>query len=202
MDMIKIGKFISTCRKEVGLTQLQLAEKLNVTDRAVSKWETGKAMPDSSLMLKLCETLNISVNELLNGEKVSNDEYKAKYEQKLLEMIKQKQDSDKMLLKLEVVIGVLSVMFLLVGGILAAYLNIAEYLRIIIVLVGLAICLVGIFFACRIEQKAGYYKCKQCKHTYVPTFKDFVNAPHMGRTRYMKCPNCGKKSWQKKVINK
>ena len=107
-----------------------------------------------------------------------------------------------MLLKLEVVIGVLSVMFLLVGGILAAYLNIAEYLRIIIALVGLAICLVGIFCACRIEQKAGYYKCKLCNHTYVPTFKDFVNAPHMGRTRYMKCPNCGKKSWQKKVINK
>ena len=118
----------------------------------------------------------------------------------LIEIVKQKQEADKMLLKLEVVIGVLSVLFLLVGAILASYLKIEEYKRIIIVLVALAICLVGIFFACRIEQKAGYYKCKLCNHTYVPTFKDFVNAPHMARTRYMKCPNCGKKSWQKKVI--
>ena len=202
MDMFKVGKFISSCRKEVNLTQLQLAEKLNVTDRAVSKWETGKAMPDSSIMLKLCEILNISVNELLNGEKVSTSEYKEKYEKNLIEIVNQKQEADKMLLKLEVVIGVLSVLFLLVGALLAAYLQIEEYKRVIIVLVGLAICLVGIFFACRIEQKAGYYKCKLCKHTYIPLFKDFVNAPHMGRTRYMKCPCCNKKSWQKKVINK
>ena len=202
MDMIKIGKFISACRKEAGLTQLQLAEKLNVTDRAVSKWETGKAMPDSSIMLKLGEILNISVNELLNGEKVTVAEYKEKYEQNLIEIVKQKQEADKMLLKIEVVIGVLSVLFLLVGAVLASYLKIEEYKRIIIVLVALAICLVGIFFACRIEQKAGYYKCKLCEHTYIPLFKDFVNAPHMGRTRYMKCPNCNKKSWQKKVIVK
>ena len=202
MDMFKVGKFISSCRKEVNLTQLQLAEKLNVTDRAVSKWETGKAMPDSSIMLKLCEILNISVNELLNGEKVSTSEYKEKYEKNLIEIVKQKQEADKMLLKLEVVIGVLSVLFLLVGALLAAYLQIEEYKRVIIVLIGLAICLVGIFFACRIEQKAGYYKCKLCEHTYIPLFKDFVNAPHMGRTRYMKCPCCNKKSWQKKVIRK
>ena len=68
MDQIKIGKFIAECRKNKDLTQAQLAEKLNVTDRAISKWETGNAMPDSNLMLKLCSILGITVNELLCGE--------------------------------------------------------------------------------------------------------------------------------------
>ena len=65
MDQIKIGRFIAECRKKAKLTQMQLAEKLNVTDRAVSKWETGKSMPDSSIMLELCDVLGISANELL-----------------------------------------------------------------------------------------------------------------------------------------
>ena len=63
MDQIKIGKFIAECRKKQDLTQMELAEKLNITDRAISKWETGKAMPDSSIMLELCDILKISVNE-------------------------------------------------------------------------------------------------------------------------------------------
>lgn len=68
MNQTEIGKFIARCRKEKKLTQAQLAEKLNITDRAVSKWETGKSMPDSSIMLELCEILGITVNELLSGE--------------------------------------------------------------------------------------------------------------------------------------
>ncbi|MBQ8572260.1 MAG: helix-turn-helix transcriptional regulator, partial [Ruminococcus sp.] len=71
MDQIKIGKFISKCRKEKNLTQMQLAEKLGITDRAISKWETGKSLPDSSIMLELCEMLGITVNDLLSGEVVT-----------------------------------------------------------------------------------------------------------------------------------
>lgn len=71
MNQIKIGKFISECRKEKNMTQAQLAEKLNITDRAVSKWETGRGMPDSSIMLELCSELGITVNELLSGEEVN-----------------------------------------------------------------------------------------------------------------------------------
>ena len=70
MEQAMIGKFISACRKEKGLTQMQLAEKLNITNRAVSKWETGKSMPDVSLMLDLCNILGITVNELLSGERI------------------------------------------------------------------------------------------------------------------------------------
>ena len=75
MNQIEIGKFIAKCRKEKNLTQAQLAEKLNITDRAVSKWETGKSMPDSSIMLELCEILGITVNELLSGEKINMESY-------------------------------------------------------------------------------------------------------------------------------
>lgn len=78
MDQIKIGKFIAECRKKRGLTQMQLAEKLNITDRAISKWETAKAMPDSSIMLELCDVLGITVNDLLNGEVIAMDNYNEK----------------------------------------------------------------------------------------------------------------------------
>lgn len=78
MDQMKIGKFIATCRKEKKLTQSQLAEKLNVTDRSVSKWETGKCMPDLSLFKPLCDELGITLTEFINGEKISNNDLKEK----------------------------------------------------------------------------------------------------------------------------
>ena len=78
MNQIEIGKFISKCRKGKKLTQAQLAEKLNITDRAVSKWETGKSMPDSSIMLELCEILGITVNELLSGEEIDIESFEKK----------------------------------------------------------------------------------------------------------------------------
>lgn len=78
MNQTKIRTFIAKCRKEKKLTQAQLAEKLNITDRAVSKWETGKSMPDASIMLELCEILGITVNELLSGEQISQENYEKK----------------------------------------------------------------------------------------------------------------------------
>ncbi|MCM1049864.1 MAG: helix-turn-helix domain-containing protein [Clostridiales bacterium] len=84
MNQTEIGKFIAKCRKEKNLTQAQLAEKLNITDRAVSKWETGKSMPDSSIMLELCEILGITVNELLSGEEIDMDSYEKRADENLL----------------------------------------------------------------------------------------------------------------------
>ena len=113
MDQAKIGKFIAACRKKENLTQMQLAEKLSITDRAVSKWETGKAMPDTSIMLELCRILKITVNDLLSGEVVTMENYKDALEKNLLEMAKQKEAADKKLLSLEILIGVLSMIVLL-----------------------------------------------------------------------------------------
>ena len=202
MDQVKIGKFIADCSKQANLTQMQLAETLNITDRAVSKWERGKSLPDSSIMLELCDTLGISVNDLLCGEVVTMDNYNKELENNLIEMIKQKEENDKHLLTLEWVIGILSMIVLFVPIIIASLLPMEDWQRIVLTFSGFIPCFIGFFFAVKIEQIAGYYECKECGHRYVPTYKAMNLAMHMGRTRYMRCPNCGKKSWQKKVLRK
>lgn len=202
MDQIKIGRFIAERRKKAGLTQFQLAERLNITDRAVSKWETGKSLPDSSIMLDLCGILDISVNDLLSGEVVTMDNYNKELENNLLEMVKQKEQADKRLLALEIFIGVTATVVLMAAIFTAAFVQLETWLRVSFIVFGFVIFIAGCFYALRIEQVAGYYECKECGHRYVPTFKAVNLAMHMGRTRYMSCPKCGKKSWQKKVIGK
>ena len=202
MDQIKIGKFIAECRRKQGLTQMQLAEKLGITDRAVSKWENGKSMPDSAIMLDLCMLLKITVTDLLNGEVVTMDNYKEKYEKNMLDMIKQKEEADKSLLLLEWVIGIFSIIILLGFTFLASFVDMESWLRITLIVAGFVLGLIGIGFALRIEQTAGYYLCRKCGHRHVPSYNSVLWAMHFGRTRYMKCPNCEKRSWQKKVISK
>ena len=107
MDQIKIGKFIAECRKNSNLTQMQLAEKLNITDRAISKWENGKAMPDSSIMLDLCKELKISVNELLSGEMIDMKNYNKIAEENLFKLNESNEKKKKIILKSAIVIGLL-----------------------------------------------------------------------------------------------
>ena len=201
MNQIKIGKFIAERRKLVNLTQFQLAEKLGVTDRAVSKWETGRALPDSSIMLDLCSLLKISVNDLLTGEVVSMENYNKELEKNLIEAVKQKQEADKRLLFMEFAIGIPAILLFFGLIMVAAYVPMEAWLRVVIMVSAFAMFLTACFFAVRIEQVAGYYECKHCNHKYVPTYKQVVSAMHYDRTRYMKCPKCSKRSWQKKVIN-
>lgn len=202
MDQIKIGKFIAACRKEQHLTQMQLAEKLNITDRAVSKWETGNTMPDSSIMLELCDILGIGVNDLLSGERVTMDKYNKQLETNLLNMVKEKEQADKRLLSLEIFIGVLVsiILFALIG--VASFAPIADGWRVALIGIGTVPFIVGVLIALRIEQTAGYYECRACGHRYVPQYSSVAMAMHVNRTRYMRCPHCGKRSWQKKVLNR
>lgn len=202
MDLIKIGKFIAESRKKKNLTQMQLAEELNITDRAISKWECGRALPDSSIMLQLCELLEISVNELLTGEKLEMEKYNKQVELNLIEMVKQKEASDKRLLNMEIVLGVSGTILFLAAILCAAFLDLQIWARIVIIVSAFILFLLMCFFLIRIEQVTGYYECKHCHHRYVPTYMQANMAMHFGRTRYMKCPNCGKKSWQKKVLSK
>ena len=202
MDQQKIGSFIAQCRKKQNLTQSQLAEKLNITDRAVSKWETGRAMPDSSIMLELCNILKINVNDLLSGEIIAMNEYDKKHEELLLEMVKQKEKNDKRFLQLEILIGVLSVIILLSFTFAASFLEMEDWLRVLLIVSGFVLAIFGLMIALVIEQKAGYYQCEKCGHRYVPKFSNVFMALHVNRTRYMKCPVCKKRSWQRKVISK
>ena len=202
MDQIKIGKFISKCRKEKKMTQAQLAEKLNITDRAVSKWETGRGMPDSSIMLELCNELGITVNELLCGERLKMDDYNLKFEENLLAVQKEKEESDRRMLKLEMVIGIISSIAFLVLVFTALFAGLYPIARVALISIGALIFITGVANAIKIEQIAGYYECRECNHKYVPSYNSVLLSIHHGRTRYMKCPQCGKKSWQKKIVSK
>ena len=123
-------------------------------------------------------------------------------EKLLLEIIKQKEESDKKLLAAETILIIFSVAAILLSAVISAYLQMPDYLRLIIVLLGVAIAMPGLIFSIKIEQVAGYYECGNCHHKYVPELRAIWMSMHMGRTRYMKCPECGKKTWQKKVISK
>lgn len=205
MDQVKIGKFISQKRKEQNLTQMQLAEKLGITDRAVSKWERGKSFPDAAIILDLCEILKISVSDLLSGESVPIENYNEKIEHNLVDIVKQKEQSDKRLLSAEIMLSVISITFLAVLfaiGIVFIKTSFSTWCGIVLMVFGVLQFLVAMLFCIKIEQVAGYYECQNCGHKYVPTFGAVNRAMHLGRTRYLKCPKCGKKSWQKKVISK
>ena len=202
MDQVKIGKFIAKCRKQKNLTQMQLAEKLNITDRAVSKWETGKSLPDSSVMLALCDVLCITVNDLLSGEVITMENYNKEMEKQLLEMIQQKQESDKRLLKLEIVLGIIAVLPLVAAAIVTSLVPMEEWKSGLLVGLSLLPLLIATPFALKIEQKAGYYECQKCGHRHVPQYESVFWAMHINRTRYMKCPECQQRSWQKKKLAK
>lgn len=202
MDQVKIGKFIAERRREIGLTQMQLGEMLGITDRAVSKWERGRSLPDSSIMLELCRILKISVNDLLSGEVITVDNYNEKLENNLIEMARRKEEADKMLLRLETMTGFVCIGLMLVLCLLASFVEMEEWLRIVLILVGLLPVLVATPFMIRIEQTAGYYVCRKCGHRHIPSYSSVFMSMHYGRTRYMKCPKCEKCSWQKKVISK
>lgn len=201
MDLIKTGKFIAECRKAKNLTQVALAQKIGVSEKTISKWECGNGFPDTSLILPLCQVLEISSNELLSGKQLSMEEYKSQAEQNILNLTKQITYKDKFLLCLEWVIGWLSVVILLTCVMIASYVEMAPVWRILLIVFGFINCLVGVGFALVIEKDAGYYECAQCKHKYVPTLKQVLFSMHMGRTRHLKCPNCKKRSWNKKTIN-
>ena len=202
MNQVKIGKFIASKRKEQSLTQLQLAEKLGITDRAVSKWETGKSLPDASLMPELCKLLKITINDLLCGEVVSVENYNEKAEKALLEMVKKEEMQNKKLMMYENVIGFGSTISFLIQVLVAVFFVKNTTAQIILFVLAFAFLIVGVSFALKIEAETGYYECQKCHNKYVPKYSSVYFAMHLGTTRYMKCPKCGKRSWQKKVMSK
>ena len=202
MDQNKIGKFIASCRKEQGMTQAVLAERLGISDRAVSKWETGKSLPDSGIMLELCGLLKINVNELLSGEKIMAESYDKRAEENLLAMKREVEEKNRQMLRTEYWISFPTVIAGLVMAFVASYIEMPVWLRIVLIVFVFVMIFTVAIIAVGIEQKAGYYECQHCHHRYVPTYWQTNLAMHMGRTRYMKCPECGKRSWQKKVLTK
>ena len=202
MDQSKIGRLIAECRKQKQITQMQLAEKLNITDKAVSKWERGLAMPDASIMIELCEILEISVNELLNGEIINKENINQKNEQLLIEMAQEIQKKNKTIWSSMYVIMIVSMMALFAGIFIIAFLVPEGVWQLVAIIVHCILFLLPCFYALKLEVSVGAYKCANCGHEFVPTYKEALNAMHKGFTRYLKCPKCNKKTWCKKVIKK
>ena len=202
MNQIKIGKFIAERRRAAGLTQMQLAEKLSLTDRAISKWENGRAMPDSSVMLELCDILGISVNELLNGEKISMENENKQKEQLLLDMAREVQQKNKVIWTSMWAIMTVCIIALIGGLFIVAFL-IPEGIWQLVAILGICVVfLIPCFYALKLEVSVGAYKCKNCGHEIVPTYTEALTAMHFGTTRYLKCPECNKRSWCKKILKK
>ena len=202
MNLGKIGKFISELRKEKNLTQEELAEKLLVTDRAVSKWERGLSLPDAGKMLDLCSILGINVNELLNGQKIDMKDYNKKTEELLVELAKQEEQKNKRMMTDMWVILITAFTFYVALLIISANAFGEGTTFGIITVVSTIIFVTVAFYALKLEVEAGYYECSKCHHRYKPTYFKALIAPHIHTTRYMRCTKCGKMAWAKKVMTK
>ena len=200
MDLIKIGKFIADCRKKKNITQEQLAEKLYITDRAVSKWERGLSLPDADKMLNLCNILDINVNELLNGEKIDMKTYEKKTEELLIELVKKDELKNKKIMASMWIILIISSIFYISLLLLSIMTLEKGFILGSVICISTIVFVIAGFITLKLEVDAGYYECKNCNYRFVPSFKQALNAPHMATTRYMKCPKCNKKSWAKKVM--
>lgn len=201
MNQAKTGRLIAERRKSEGLTQAMLAERLNMSAQAVSKWETGRSMPDPSVMVDLCDVLGITVNELLNGERIDMDDYRSVAEETLVRMRMLEEEKNRQLLALEWVIAIGATVAFLTMLIVAAKVDaMPTWARVALGAIGLTLFAVGMHQSLRIEQTAGYYECPSCGHRYVPSLRSVYLAPHIGRSRLMRCPECGERHYHKKVL--
>ena len=202
MDQIKTGKFIAECRKKQNLTQAQLAEKLDITDRAISKWETGKAMPDSDIMLDLCDILGIKVNELLCGEMIEIEHKDEQLNELIFQMAKNEERYHKRLLHSAYVIIATSLTALIclmsLISLLIPECGFQEFLIIVSVILFIIPCMIALKF----KAETGYYECKNCQHMFVPNYKEIAVLMQTPTRRLLKCTKCGKWTWCKKLTKR
>lgn len=201
MDQIKIGKFIAEMRKQKGLTQRQLAETLLISDKTVSKWETGRGLPEVSLMMPLCEILDINVNELLSGERLAEEAYKQKAEENMMNLVKEAQESKKKII-LSAMVAVLSLVAAVPLILISGLIELALWTRILLNGIALTVIAAGIIIACILDRDAGAYECPHCHSRFVPEMGEYIMGAHTLTKRKLRCPSCGKKSYCQKRLTK
>ena len=203
MDQVKIGKFISNERKAKGYTQKQLSELLGISDKTISKWECGNGFPEASLLLPLCNELEITVNELLTGERISQQNYKKKAEENMVNMIREKEENKQKIL-LTTMIGVIStITFLTLLLVVCFYTDVITLpIKMVLMVIAISVFGVGLYVAMWGDRKIGYFKCRNCNELFTPTFMQYNMGMHLLSTRYLKCPHCKTRTWCKKVMTK
>lgn len=203
MDLNKTGKFILEERKKKNFTQKQLADILNVSDRTISKWECGKGFPEVSLLQPLCNALEISVNELLTGERLDKDNYLKTAEQKMVHLVEEKKENRTKLM-LILLMGLLSIVsFVTLMGVVNTYGEIiGDQAKDMLVFIACTVFSVGLLGLMEGGRTFGYYKCLHCGETFVPGFLNYTAAINVVALRRMRCPRCGKWRWCLKVLTK
>ena len=200
MDQLKTGKFIAEMRKSKGLTQKQLADALLISDKTVSKWECGNGLPEVSLMLPLCEILNITVNELLTGKRLSSEEYQKNAEDNIVNLMKKMSET-----KFRMIVEVCVLFLTLVSSIslimVASYASLTTAWRISLIVMGLVVMAIGIFICAILEMREAVFECKKCGAKFIPTKTAYIMGAHTITRRHLKCPKCGQRSWCKRSFN-
>lgn len=201
MDQIKIGKFIAERRKSKGYTQRQLSDILKISDKTISKWECGNGFPEVSLLLPLCEELDISVNELLAGKRVSDNDYRNKAEETMVNLVKEAQESKKKIILSAMVAGLVitaAVPLFLISGIF----EMKPWWRFVLMGIGFLVITAGIIIACILDKEAGAFECPECHNRFVPEMREYIISPHTLTKRKLRCPKCGVTKYCKHVLTK
>ena len=201
MNQYVTGAVIKELREKNKMTQLQLAEKLGVSDKTVSKWERGNGFPEVSLLLPLCNELDISVNELLSGERVSEEDYRKKAEENMVNLVKEAQESKKKII-MSAMVGVLVIVAAVPLFVVAGMFEMQVWTRVLLMGIGFVVMVMGIAIACVLDREAGAFECPECKERFVPDMKSYVMGPHTITKRKLTCPKCGCTKYCKHVLTR
>lgn len=201
MDQIKIGGFIAEERKRKGYTQKILSEKLGISDKTISKWERGNGFPEVSLLIPLCSELDITVNELLSGERVSEEQYRKKAEENMVNLVKEAQENKKKII-LSVMVGILTILAAVPLFMVAGIFDMRTGVRITFIAIGIVVMIIGIAVACIMDREAGAFECPECHERFIPDMKSYIMAAHTLTKRKLICPKCGAHRYCKKVLTK
>ena len=201
MDQIKIGGFIAEERKRKGYTQKILSEKLGISDETISKWERGNGFPEVSLLIPLCSELDITVNELLSGERVSEEQYRKKAEENMVNLVKEAQENKKKII-LSVMVGILTILAAVPLFMVAGMFDMRTGVRITFIAIGIVVMIIGIAVACIMDREAGAFECPECHERFIPDMKSYIMGAHTLTKRKLICPKCGAHRYCKKVLTK
>lgn len=198
MDLNKTGKFIALIRKEKGLTQRELAEKLNLSEKTISKWERGVGFPDISLILPLCKCLEIDANELMTGERLQDKQYRINAENNLLKLMDK--TSPKLKYTISTISAIVTILITLGLILLAGFVIEEVWIKILVCVMSVLLVVSNIALILLVAVNTEVYECCHCGEKFVPTMREYLMGANTMKKRYLKCPYCHKKGWNKCYI--
>ena len=198
MGLNKTGKFIASIRKEKGLTQRELAEKLDLSEKTISKWERGAGFPDVSLILPLCKCLEIDVNELMTGERLPNKQYRINAENNLLKLMNR--TNPKLQYTISTISAIVTILVTLGLILLVGFVIEEVWIKILVCIMSVLLVVSNIAVILLLAVHTEVFECCHCGEKFVPTMREYIMGAHTIKKRYLKCPHCHKKGWDKFYI--